>query len=454
MQSRILTCVSASAIVFSLTIIAAVFPSAISAQSAEGQQKNGQQKNPQQYYVINLGTPGGGNTAAAASINNIGWIAGNSYETGNLNEHAFLWVGTPIDLGTLGGPNSAVAWPNKNDKGQIAGIAETADMNPLNEEWSCAQANFYPFLDGHICLGFLWQDGVMTSLPPLPGGIDSYAAAVNNNGQVVGWAENGVHDPTCNSAPPVNQILQFEAVVWRSKLGHMTQLSPLAPDPDSAATAINDKGQIVGISGLCANAAGTTSAEHSVLWENEYAAPINLGNFDGGLAWNTPTAINSRGQVVGFGNQAGSAASAFNPVAYYWDKAHGIQSINPIGTDTNSWAWGINLQGQVVGESFDAAGPSARAFLYQNGVITDLNTLIQANSSLYLLLANDINDAGEIVGYATDATTNSTVAFLAVPVSGGKNGAAGSLVHNIAPSSARGPQPGTFGHLAGASGQK
>ena len=74
---------------------------------------------------------------------------------GNVNEHAFLWVGTPVDLATLGGPNSAVAWPNKNNHGQIAGITETTDMNPLNEAWSCAQANF-PIITNHVCLGFAW----------------------------------------------------------------------------------------------------------------------------------------------------------------------------------------------------------------------------------------------------------------------------------------------------------
>ncbi len=374
-------------------------------------------KQPPRYYVFNLGDPGGGTVAAAASINNVGWIAGDSFESGNATENAFLWVGVPVPLGTLGGPNSAVAWPNKNNHGQLAGIAETADMNRFNEAWSCALANF-PSITNHVCFGFTWEDGVMTALPPLAGGIDSYAAGINNRGQIAGWAENGVHDPTCNNTPPVNQVLQFEAVVWGPHLGEMTQLSPFGSDPDSAATAINDKGQIVGISGLCANAAGATSAEHAVLWENKYATPIDLGNFDGGLAWNTPTAINNRGQVVGFGNQQGSSASAFNPIGFFWNEHHKIVAIDPIGDDTNSWAWGINERGQAVGQSFNQNTGAARAFLYEDGKATDLNTLIQPDSSLQLELANDINDEGEIVGFATDSTTQATVAFLAVPVSG------------------------------------
>jgi probable HAF family extracellular repeat protein len=438
MQPKMLTCVTAIAAVCTLSISIPI------SAAQEGRQT-------QRYYVFNLGDPGGGNLAAAASINNIGWIAGDALQAESGNVHAELWLGTSFDLGTFGGPNSVVAWPNKNNRGQIAGIAETADMNPLNEAWSCAQANF-PTITNHVCFGFLWEAGVMTAFPPLSGGIDSYAAGINNKGQVAGWAENGVHDPTCNNTPPVNQVLQFEAVVWGPKLGEMAQLSPLAPDPDSAATAINDKGQIVGISGLCANAAGSTSAEHAVLWENKYAPPIDLGNFDGGLAWNTPTALNNRGQVVGFGNQQGSPANSFNPIGFFWDRAHAIQPIPPIGDDKQSWAWGINEHGQVVGQSFNLITGAARAFLYEKGLLTDLNALIQPNSSLQLLLANDINDAGEIVGFALDTNTNATVAFLAVPVYSGNQSSARlgetNFYSKAATESGRRPFAGTFSRFA------
>jgi probable HAF family extracellular repeat protein len=424
-----------------LTAIAAIAVLAIPVRLAVAQQKSHQ---PPNYFVFNLGVPGGGNTAAAASINNIGWAAGDSYQAGNTNEHAELWVGVPFDLGTLGGANSAVAWPNKNTNGQIAGIAETADVNPLGEDWSCALANF-PTITNHVCLGFIWEAGMMSPLTPLPGGIDSYAAGINNLGQVAGWAENGVHDPTCG----LPQVLQFEAVVWGPKLGELTQLSPLLPDPDSAATAINDKGQVVGISGLCSNAVGGTSAEHAVLWEPN-GKPINLGNFDGGIAWNTPTAINNRGEVVGFANLPNTPNGQFNPVAFLWTKGHGIQQLPPLGQDTNSWAWGINQQGHVVGQSLT----SQRAFLYEDGIMTDLNSLIQSDSSLDLLLANDINNSDEIVGFATDTNTGATVAFLAVPVSAGDaRTAAASRAEPgfrsmVIPESVDRPFAGTFSRFA------
>ncbi len=331
--------------------------------AAQASQKS---SGPANYYVFNLGEAPGPASAAAASINNIGWLAGDAYPTAT-TEHA-----------EASGRSSArprhPRWgqqrrgrPNKNDLGEIVGIAEAADTNPLGEDWSCALANF-PTITNHICFGFAWQDGVMSPLPALPGGIDSYAAGVNNRGQIVGWAENSVHESTC--VPP--QVLQFEAVIWGPALDHITELPPLPGDLDGAATAINDKGQVVGISGICDQAVGRFSAKHAVLWDN--GTPIDIGNFDGGVAWDTPTAINNKTQIVGFANLPNTPSGAFNPVAFLWTKEHRIQELLPLGQDTNSWAWGINGQGQVVGQSFGAS--DARAFLYQDGKMMDSNTLI------------------------------------------------------------------------------
>src|SRR5579872_4027988 len=81
-----------------------------------------------QYKIVNLGNPNGGSIAQGSSVNERGWIAGFAYTAGNAAAHAELWRRDrpPLDLGTLGGPNSAVAWPNRNDNGVVAGIAETA----------------------------------------------------------------------------------------------------------------------------------------------------------------------------------------------------------------------------------------------------------------------------------------------------------------------------------------
>lgn len=272
----------------------------------------------------------------------------------------------------------------------------------------------------------------MSPLPPFPGGIDSYAAGVNNKGQVVGWAENGVHDPTCNNNPPYSQFLQFEGAIWGPRLNQMTQLSPLPGDPDSAATAINDKGQVVGISGLCSNAVGGASAKHALLWEN--GMPIDLGNI-GGRAWNTPTSLNNEGVVVGFGNISGDENAAENPAAFIWTKAKGIKEIYPFGSDANDVLFDINEKNQAVGNSFNfnVSPPISRAVLWQNGRLSDLNALVIQPTSLYLTLAQGINDAGEIVGTATDTSTGETVGFLAVPVFDGSGNPAAAAKVNTNP---------------------
>jgi probable HAF family extracellular repeat protein len=364
-----------------------------------------QKKQPPKYYVFNLGSPLGG-VPEPVGINDLGWISGGANLASNTSVHAALWVGVPIDLGTFGGPNSNVAWPNHSTKGEIAGIAETPDMNPLGEAWSCSA--FFFGADGYICRGFAWQDGVMSELPTL-GGYDGYAAGVNNQGRVVGWAENTVHDPTCSGS----QVLQFEAVIWGPRLNQMTQLPPLPPDPDSAATAINDKDQVVGISGLCSVAVGGASAEHALLWEN--GVPVDLGNI-GGQAWNTPVALNNRGQIVGFANTSGDENAPLSPTAFIWTKASGMKSIAPYATDTNDIAFDVNEKGQIVGQSFNANSGASRAFFWQDNALSDLNTLVIQPTSLYLTLAQGINDAGEIAGTAIDTSTGETVGFLAVPV--------------------------------------
>jgi probable HAF family extracellular repeat protein len=371
-------------------------------------------KQPSKYYVFNLGTAPFGGVPEPVGINNLGWISGGDNLASNTSVHAVLWVGTPMDLGTLGGPNSNISWPNHSTNGEIVGIAETAKKNPLGEAWSCS-AFFFNQNDGYECNGFVWQDGVRTALPPFQGGYNSYAAGVNNKGQVVGWAENGVRDPTCNNAPPTSQFLQFEAAIWGPRLNHMTQLPPYPGDPDSAATAINDRGQIVGISGLCANAVGGASAVHALLWEN--GQTINLGNL-GANAWNTPISLNNSGQVVGFANNTYDNFQAF----LWTHESRTMQPLPFIGDDNSSIAYDINENGQIVGVSNGGSESyGQRAFLYENGMMMDLNGLVQGGTPLYLLLAQGINDQGEIVGTAFDESSGEQVGYLAVPAYGHEN---------------------------------
>ncbi len=400
MKSRIFTCVTA------VTLFAA-----LTASVRSGAQDLREHHRPAGYTVVDLGTLGG-NDAGGNSINNRGWVTGTSKVTGGQNAHAALWVrGTKTDLGTLGGPNSAVAWPVKNDHGAIVGISETAQIDPLGERFSCPSFFLGVPLSHHSCQGFRWHENVMTPLPTL-GGNNSYATAMNNRGQAVGWAENTVHDPTC-VAP--RQVLQFRAVIWHPK-GEVEELPPFGADTTSAATAINDEGQVVGISGICDRAVGRFSAKHAVLWE--HGTVKDIGNFGGG-AWNTSAAINHKGHIAGFSDFPGDSSGAGNFHAFLWNQEHGIQDLNTLPGDSFSLAFGMNDEGQVVGQSLDANGFS-RAFIFENGKMTDLNDLVPPGSP-FLVYANDINDRGEIAGQAcvvVNAACVSTSAVLLIPKHG------------------------------------
>jgi probable HAF family extracellular repeat protein len=362
---------------------------------------------PGKVRVTNLPSLGG-TISRGNSINDQGWVAGYSNLSGNQARHASLWLhGTLTDLGTLGGPNSSVAWPVKNELGVIAGIAQTAAPDPLGENWSCAA--FFPgaTATGHICLGFVWKQGVMQALPTL-GGNNGFATGANNQGQVVGWAENTVHDPTC--VPP--QVLQFRPVVWEPDEGEIRPLPLLAGDTSGAATALNDRGQVVGISGICDQAVGRFTAAHAVLWED--GRVTDLGNLNGS-SWNTPMAINQRGDVVGFASLPGSDPDNPQLHAFLWTRRDGIKDLGALPGDVYSEAHGINERRQVVGVSCDANG-NCRAFLWQDGVMTDLNALVAPGYADLLTTAQDIDDRGEITGRAFDPKTGARPAFLATPL--------------------------------------
>jgi probable HAF family extracellular repeat protein len=360
---------------------------------------------PRQYQVSNLSSLGGTNSRGN-SINNRDWVAGYSNLPGNQSRHATLWRdGSITDLGTLGGPNSNVTWNVKNDRGIIVGISQTAMPQPLGEFWSSAA--FYPGPNniGFINLGFVWERGVMRALPTL-GGDNGFATGANNSGQVVGWAENTVHDPTC--VPP--QVLQFRPVNWNAR-DQISEYPLIYGDTSGAATAINDADQAVGISGICDQAVGRHTAKHAVLWDK--GAVIDLGDL-GAPWWNTPTAINHHGDIVGF---AGDPAFPDGDIlhAFIWTKRDGIRPLGALPGHVHSEAYGINARRQVVGLSCDANFVDCRAFIWEDGVMTDLNALKQPGYAGRLEHGKDINDAGDITGRAIDPSTGVRRAFLALP---------------------------------------
>jgi len=360
-----------------------------------------------EFRVVNLSSLGGSENAGN-SINDHGLVAGFANLPDNNSRHAMLWLyGFRFDLGTLGGPNSNVPWPVKNTSGLIAGIAQTTTPQPRGETWSCRSFFATPTRAAATCLGVVWEEGKIRALPTL-GGDNGFATGANNHRQVVGWAENKVEDSSCVRP----QIYQFRATQWGPDLDEVRELPPLPGDSTSAATGINDKGQVIGISGACGTAVGGVAARHAVLWEK--GKPTHLGNL-GGIAWNTPMALNERGDIVGFSNVSKEDGAAFNARAFLWTRGRGIQDLGTLPGDSLSQALGINEQRQIVGISCTAGFASCRAFLWERGVMMDLNDLVPDDYADHLFTANDINNLGQITGLTIKAGTQDQLAFWAVP---------------------------------------
>jgi probable HAF family extracellular repeat protein len=369
------------------------------------------------YEVVKLPSLGG-SLSRGMAINQQGWVAGWSNQADG-TRRAVLWKdGAITNLGTLGGPSSAVPWIGLNDEGVVSGISHTDIEDPLDEDWACELVGFLPQTTDLICRGFVWEGGPMRELPTL-GGNHGFGAGINNAGHIVGWAETAIEDPTCSESSA--QKLQFRAVLWDPKDGSngkikATELPPYPGDSTSAATAINDNGQAVGISGDCDQAVGRYSARHAVLWERngKVTEVPNLG----GTTWHTPMDINLAGDVVGFSNpdEPGDEVGDFIARAFYWPYGGTIaEDLGTLEGDAFSQAFAINARRQVVGVSFGGAAGS-RAFIWEGGELIDLNELVDIEPDV-LQSAQDINDAGQITGRVRDAATGEILAFIASPVS-------------------------------------
>jgi probable HAF family extracellular repeat protein len=325
------------------------------------------------YYLLTLDSLGG-NVSFAININDSGQASGTSLLSSGDVEHAQIWENPPrtVDLGTLGGPNSAIFQYNHGAAGQFVGWSETSNIDPYDE-------NFCGFGTSHICLGFSWQHGKMRSLPTLGGNNDN-ANDINWRGQIVGAAETSTKDSSCISP----RVFDFLGVIWQPN-GKMTTLPPYSGDAVSYAYTITQSGQTaVGNSGSCA-----APSAHALLWQNA-SSPINLGNLGGSV--NVALDINDRGQVIGNSDLSGNTVTH----SFLWQNGT-MKDLGTLPGDVDSFAGGVNDEGQVVGESCDASG-NCRGYLWQNGSMTDLNTLIPPNKNLNVLFGGNINDWGEIVG--------------------------------------------------------
>ena len=107
--------------------------------------------------------------------------------------------------------------------------------------------------------------------------------------------------------------------------------------------------------------------------------------------------INAAQQVVGY-----SADSGFNQMqAVLWNGTVPT-SLGSLPGHAFTQANAINSAGAIVGFAKSSeSDPDGNAFIWRNGQMLDLNSLIAAMSGWHLTSAMDINDTGAIVGYGT-----------------------------------------------------
>jgi probable HAF family extracellular repeat protein len=284
------------------------------------------------------------------------------------------------NLGHLSGERDALG-RGLNERGQATGAAS---LEPGRDH------------------AFLYHGDHMTDIGVLPSFTFSTGEDINNHGVIVGSCAN-----------VKGTRVEERAFIYEK--GVMRDLGTLG-GKNSAATAINDKGWIVGKADI---ASGYT---HAFLYRD--GKMMDLGTLRGGES--TAADVNIHGHVVGWdsgraflwkdgamkhleGFKGYAEAMAINDngyvvgvekCAYLWrdGKVKYLGGLKFLG---GSFAFSINNHNQVVGTAESAqpdsnGGFEKHAFFHDGSKMYDLNKLV-SEKKYRLATAYDINDAGEIL---------------------------------------------------------
>lgn len=332
---------------------------------------------------------------------------------------------TLTDLGTLGGNSSAAN--GLNNAGQVVGYAEAADGTPYPVIWNGGMAAALSTRSGRAlalsAAGVVAGNVMSASSQRLDatllsggnaydlgtfGGSFSNAVAVNDSGQVAGYARTpdekdhaflatasgmvdlGTFGGQYSYAYGLNQAGLVVGSAYDASGTSRCFLSTGGGlvDPGTLggracnALAVNDAGQVTG------NSSTSAGVGHAFLLDGR--GMLDLGTLGGSSS--VGYAINRSGQVVGAARTAANQLHAF---------LHDGTRMIDLGTlgGTSSTATGVNASGQVVGNATLANG-SKQPFFFSNGVMFNVNSLVPGLSNvdashLYL------NDAGQIAGTGT-----------------------------------------------------
>jgi probable HAF family extracellular repeat protein len=139
----------------------------------------------------------------------------------------------------------------------------------------------------------------------------------------------------------------------------------------------------------------------------------DLGSFEDPFDYSAALAINDSGLIVGESTYGGASRA----VVFVNGTIVNLGTLAGFDTDRGSAATAVDSHGDIVGRSGTAELPvgQTHGFLYQDGVMYDLNSLIVDAHGLVIDEAWDINDRRQIVGQAR-AADRTTRAVLLTPV--------------------------------------
>lgn len=303
-----------------------------------------------------------GADSTAADLNIAGQVVGWMAVGGG--SHAFVSTGTSLtDLGTLAGSSS---WATAiNDHGQIVGDAYVTNA------------------DGdQLVHGFSYMGGVMSALP---GAGYQTADGINNAGTVVGSMAVSTADG------------DVETHAYTHAGGSYTDLGTLTIGDGSRALGINGAGDVVGAAASTFNGVPNLPEDPFLYHKGKM---IDLGTLDPNGIWNGATAINDHGQIVGYAGLGESAipGDIYPRTAFLYENGV-LKNLGGLGPGWSSVADDINNLGQIVGIAY-LSDLSTHGFLYQNGKMVDLNTLIDPAAGWTIEGAAAINDLGQIAATA------------------------------------------------------
>ena len=196
----------------------------------------------------------------------------------------------------------------------------------------------------------------------------SSASAINDAGEITGLSNTGT------------SVVPF---IWKPK-GGWQQLPLLPGDNGGQGLGINKSGDVVGYS-------SGPNGTRAFRW-TRLGGICKLGSLPGGN-YSRACAVNDSAQVVG------TSASPVGKRAVLWTKDGQIRDLGTLPGDTASEAIAVNNTGEVVGYSKGSSG--LRAFIWTAATgMQNIGVLPGGNGSRAL----DINDAGCVVGSATSSS--------------------------------------------------